>query len=70
MAGPAWESKEVTVKYQERNTVRLGEVGIYPADREMLEAIMEYLGCSKAEAIRSAIRIMASQLPLPKKKRA
>ena len=49
-----------------RKTVTLGSIQIYKGDAEMFQKIQDYLGCSKSEVIRSAIRIMATQLPLPR----
>lgn len=55
--------KHATYDTANRKTVPL-TASLYPADSEMLDAISEFLGCSRSEAVRSAIRIMATQLPL------
>jgi hypothetical protein len=60
------------IKYTKRKTVRvsgalsreLGEIQVYEGDAKLLEWIAEFLGCSKAEAVRSAIRSMAAQLTM------
>jgi len=37
-------------------------VPVYPADAELVEWLREFLGCSRAEAIRTAIRSFAGQM--------
>lgn len=58
--------KEATFNVKNRKTIPLPSVSLYPADAEMLDKVITYLGCSKSEAIRTAIRLMATQLPLPR----
>lgn len=60
--------KHATYDTRNRKTKQM-PIQLYPADAEMLDLIVEYLGCSRSEAVRSAIRIMASQLPLRGRKR-
>jgi metal-responsive CopG/Arc/MetJ family transcriptional regulator len=55
--------KHATYDVKDRKTVRL-DASVYPADYELVEMIQTHLGCSRSEVIRSAIRIMATQLPL------
>ena len=65
--------KHATYNVKNRKTVQLNGAQLYPADVEMLDAIVKYLGCSKSEAVRTCIRTTASALPLPgkpKRKRA
>lgn len=38
------------------------EVHFYEGDIKLLEFIQEYLGCSRSEAIRSAVRAFATHL--------
>lgn len=60
------EEKQATFNTENRKTVSI-TASLYPADRELLDMIQDHLGCSRGEAIRSAIRIMATQLPLQKR---
>lgn len=56
------------VKEWDRRVVHL-TTSVYPKDMELLQWIQEHLGTSQAEAIRTAIRLCATQLaqvPLPK----
>ena len=62
--------KRATFDVNNRKTIPMGGASLYPADLEMLEAIIEYLGCSKSEAIRTCIRTTAAHLPLPRPKRS
>lgn len=59
--------KHATYDVRNRKTIPLNGASLYPADAEMLDAIKEYLGCSKSEAIRTCIRTTAASLPLPGK---
>jgi hypothetical protein len=60
--------KHATYDVKNRKTVSISGASLYPADAELLEQIVSYLGCSKSEAVRSCIRIAAAQLPLPRKR--
>lgn len=37
-------------------------ISMYPRDFELVEQLAQFLGCSKSEAIRTAIRSMTAQL--------
>lgn len=37
-------------------------VSIYPGDKELVDWLMEYLGSTKSDVVRSAIRALASNL--------
>jgi metal-responsive CopG/Arc/MetJ family transcriptional regulator len=58
--------KHATYDVKNRKTVPV-QASLYPADYELMEMIQDQLGCSRSEVIRSAIRIMATQLPLKSK---
>lgn len=58
--------KHATFDVNNRRTVSLN-AAVYPADAELLAAIQEYLGCSRSEAVRTCIRALAANLPLPGK---
>lgn len=49
------------VEYGARKTYNL-TCSLYPADIELLEGIQEHLGCSRSEAMRTAIRSFAAHL--------
>lgn len=59
--------KKATYDVNNRKTVSLSGASLYPTDAELLQAITEYLGCSKSEAVRTCIRTTAAALPLPGK---